>query len=246
MEQRAGATPRWVDSWKSGKLVITLKYLMTVALGNICLRGCCKLWCEAWKINPDRAWLIRSKGNVVLKTLSEWKLGRAAECKLLLKKQEDNCPHKWQRGWLLGYCHLWQYPTTKQVEALLVPHLMAWFKALLAPPCWQMCWRGSPCLPIKEACFWEQRERERTWVCAREWRERESCNGCCHYSSLFLSTHTHVFSHNSLCTLFIFALKYSLLYRHFMVNMEGPIALKHATICGINGATTCLVVGYCH
>jgi len=23
-------------------------------------------------------------------------------------------------------------------------------------------------------------------------------------------------------------------------------ALKHATICGINGATTCLVVGYCH
>jgi hypothetical protein len=31
-----------------------------------------------------------------------------------------------------------------------------------------------------------------------------------------------------------------------MVNMEGPIALKHATICGINGATTCLVVGYCH
>jgi len=70
--------------------------------------------------------------------------------------------------------------------------------------------------------------------------------GCCHCSSLFLSTHTHVFSHNSLCTLFHFALKYSLLYRHFMVNMEGPIALKHATICGINGATTCLVVGYCH
>jgi len=70
--------------------------------------------------------------------------------------------------------------------------------------------------------------------------------GCCHCSSLFLSTHTHVFSHNSLCTLFIFALKYSLLYRHFMVNMEGPIALKYATICGINGATTCLVVGYCH
>jgi len=65
------------------------------------------------------------------------------------------------------------------------------------------------------------------------------------FSSLHVLTHSH-FSHNSLCTLFIFALKYSLLYRHFMVNMEGPIALKHATICGINGATTCLVVGYCH
>jgi hypothetical protein len=64
---------------------------------------------------------------------------------------------------LLGYCHLWQYPTTKQVEALLVPHLMAWFKALLAPPCWQMCWRGSPCLPIKEACFWEQSESVWEW-----------------------------------------------------------------------------------
>jgi hypothetical protein len=36
---------------------------------------------------------------------------------------------------LLGYCHLWQYPTTKQVEAPLVPHLVAWFKALLAPSC---------------------------------------------------------------------------------------------------------------
>jgi len=58
------------------------------------------------------------------------------------------------------------------------------------------------------------------------------------FSSLHILTHSH--------TLIIFALKYSLLYRHFMVNMEGPIALKHATICGINGATTCLVVGYCH
>jgi hypothetical protein len=63
---------------------------------------------------------------------------------------------------LLGYCHLWQYPT-KQVEATLVPHLVAWFKALLALPCWQMCWRGSPCLPIKEACFWEQNESVWEW-----------------------------------------------------------------------------------
>jgi hypothetical protein len=59
---------------------------------------------------------------------------------------------------LLGYCHLWQYPTTKQVVAPLVPLMVAWFKALLTPPCWQMCWRGSPCLPIKEAIIWEQSE----------------------------------------------------------------------------------------
>jgi hypothetical protein len=40
---------------------------MTVALRNrnFRLRGCCKPWCEAWWIIPDRAWLIRSKGNVV-------------------------------------------------------------------------------------------------------------------------------------------------------------------------------------
>jgi len=28
--------------------------------------------------------------------MEAWK--RAAECKLVLKKQEDNYPHKWQRG----------------------------------------------------------------------------------------------------------------------------------------------------
>jgi hypothetical protein len=58
--------------------------------------------------------------------------------------------------------------------------------------------------------------------------------------SLLLFTFSH-----TLCTLSILS-NISLLYRHFMVNMEGPIALKHATICGINGATTCLMVGYCH
>jgi len=66
--------------------------------------------------------------------------------------------------------------------------------------------------------------------------------GCCHCSSLFLSTLTFSLSALSL----IFALKYSLLYRHFMVNMEGPIALKHGMNCGTIHATTCLVVGYCH
>jgi len=37
--------------------------------------------------------------------------------------------------------------------------------------------------------------------------------GCCHYSSLFLSTHTHVFSHNSLCTLFTLLSNNCLFYR---------------------------------
>jgi hypothetical protein len=32
-------------------------------------------------------------------------------------------------------------------------------------------------MPIKEAIFESKGESERTWVCAREWRERESCNG---------------------------------------------------------------------
>jgi hypothetical protein len=36
---------------------------------------------------------------------------------------------------VLGYCHLWQYPTTNQVVAPLVPLMVAWFKALLTPPC---------------------------------------------------------------------------------------------------------------
>ena len=72
---------------------------------------------------------------------------------------------------LLGYCHLWQYPTTKQVEAWIVPQFMPWFKALLTPPCWKMCWRGSPCLPIKEAIIWEQSESAESEVTRR--REKE-------------------------------------------------------------------------
>ena len=41
--------------------------ILTVVLGNrnFRLRRCCKPWCEAWWIIPDRAWLIRSKGNIV-------------------------------------------------------------------------------------------------------------------------------------------------------------------------------------
>jgi hypothetical protein len=57
------------------------------------------------------------------------KHGRAAGCKRVLKKQEDNCPHKWQSGWLLEYCQLcgchcqrrW-LPCESQRE-LLVQHL---------------------------------------------------------------------------------------------------------------------------
>jgi len=65
--------------------------------------------------------------------------------------------------------------------------------------------------------------------------------GCCHCSSLSLHSlaHTHVLS-------LIFLSNISLLYRHFMVNMEGPIALKYGMNCGTIHASTCLVVGYCH
>ena len=54
-------------------------------------------------------------------------------------------------------------------------------------------------------------------------------------SLFFSSLHSHIFLSNI-----------SLLYRHFMVNMEGPIALKHGMNCGTIHASTCLVVGYCH
>jgi hypothetical protein len=38
------------------------------------------------------------EGECCVEDALRWKLGRVAECKLVLKKQEDNCPHKWQRG----------------------------------------------------------------------------------------------------------------------------------------------------
>jgi hypothetical protein len=57
--------------------------------------------------------------------------------------------------------------------------------------------------------------------------------------SLHSLAHTHVLS-------LIFLSNISLLYRYFMVTMEGPIALKHGMNCGTIHASTCLVVGYCH
>jgi len=153
---------------------------MTIALGNIRLRGCCKPWCKAWKIIPDRAWLICSKGNVVLKMLLEWKLGKDAECKLVPKKQEDNYPHKWQRGDCYDIAILWQYPTTKQVEAPLVPQLVACFKALLAPPCWP--WNAYK----RGIIIWEQWESERQRECVkrieRKGEELQWQQPCCHCS----------------------------------------------------------------
>jgi len=53
--------------------------------------------------------------------------------------------------------------------------------------------------------------------------------------SLLLRSHSHVltFSLSALSTILslIFLSNISLLYRHFMVNMEGPIALKHGMNC---------------
>jgi len=136
VEQRAGATPGWVDSWKSGELVIILRYSDNdCRTWNIRLRWCCKPWCKAWKIIPDRAWLIRSKGECcvedTLRMVSLEELQNTSLC----WRSNRTIAHKWQRGWLLGYCHLWQYPTTNcgLVEASLIPQLVAWLWDLLSP-----------------------------------------------------------------------------------------------------------------
>jgi len=103
------------------------------------------------------------------------KLRRAAECKHVLKKQEDNCPYKWQRGWLLGYCHLcgsicslssrrgW-LPLSKSQRGLLVqPSLLkmswSWWPSLLTNKQEEL-----PLKPINR-----HREREAKWE--RLWGE---------------------------------------------------------------------------
>ena len=42
------------------------------------------------------------EGDVGLKTLSKWKLGRTAECKLVLKKQEKQLPTQMAKGVIVG------------------------------------------------------------------------------------------------------------------------------------------------
>jgi hypothetical protein len=50
----------------------------------------------------------------------------------------------------------------------------------------------------------------------------------------------------SLSTLSFCSHKYASFIGKYGQHWWDKEALKHATICGINGATTCLVVGYCH
>jgi hypothetical protein len=75
-----------------------------------------------------------------------------------------------------------------------------------------------------------------------------SCS-CCHCSSLSLHSlaHTHVLS-LSLCSKKhdSFIGKYGEPLQHTCQSWWDKKALNHATISGTNGATTCLVVGYCH
>jgi hypothetical protein len=67
--------------------------------------------------------------------------------------------------------------------------------------------------------------------------------GCCHCSSLFLS----ILTFNSLSQPSQFALNKTCLFIGKYGQHGGASnALKCATNCGMNGATTNLVVGYCH
>jgi hypothetical protein len=60
---------------------------------------------------------------------------------------------------------------------------------------------------------------------------------------LSLSLYSHVLT---LSTLSFCSHKYASFIGKYGQHWWDKEALKHATICGINGATTCLVVGYCH
>ena len=100
------------------------------------------------------------------------KLGKAARCKLVLKNQEDNCPDKWQRGWLLGIAIYWQYPTTKQV-ATTIKQVAAAFVEEDGSHHWLPCTTAGKKkrihhLPINrhhtKRVMWELRI---TWVCER-------------------------------------------------------------------------------
>jgi len=60
---------------------------------------------------------------------------------------------------------------------------------------------------------------------------------------LSLSLYSHVLT---LSTLSFCSHKYASFIGKYGQHGGANKALKHATICGINGATTCIVVGYCH
>ena len=73
--------------------------------------------------------------------------------------------------------------------------------------------------------------------------------GCCHCSSSpssLFSSHTHVLSHLLSQNHASFIGKYGEPLQHTCQSWWDKKALNHATISGTNGATTCLVVGYCH
>jgi len=52
---------------------------------------------------------------------------------------------------------------------------MPFFMAFLSPPCWQMCWRSLPLMPINRGIIGEQRLRE--WECSRRTREKRRESG---------------------------------------------------------------------
>jgi hypothetical protein len=65
-------------------------------------------------------------------------------------------------------------------------------------------------------------------------------------SLLFTLSFSHVLFSTLSSTLSFCSHKYASFIGKYGQHWWDKEALKHATICGINGATTCLVVGYCH
>ena len=93
--------------------------------------------------------------------------------------------------------------------------------------------------------------RDREKVTINTWRRRITSTQtqlsahtlCCIWQQLlFLSSSRHF----TLCTLTFCSHKYASFIGKHGQHWEANKAIKHATNCGTSGASTCLVVGYCH
>jgi len=70
--------------------MITLKYSMTVALGNIRLRGCCKPWCKAYKNHSGPSMVDTLEGECYVEyalKMETWKNCRMQACAEEARKQ---------------------------------------------------------------------------------------------------------------------------------------------------------------
>jgi len=118
------------------------------------------------------------------------KLGRVAGCKHVLKKQEDNCPHEWQRGWLLGLLPLMcsnhrtfaAYPKKEGCHCQKATMVVApTIDKMVQPMCYHhLCHNLWPLicheLPINTGIIWEQNERERE--CSQRCEKYRTSSSC--------------------------------------------------------------------